>query len=440
MSPLYRRLLLWFCLANLVTLLVSIAVTERLARHAYARDPDWPRIATAANEAYVDGGVRGLDHWIERTRHEGIAATLFEGERNLSAHRPPVSPRLLRRLLAAEALELYPRPGLIVATQQVSGRDGVARRLIAARLPRPPPPRLGQLLLIQVLLSLLVIGAVGWWLSRSIARPVAAIGAAAQRVAGGDLAARVAAPWTAGADEIATLARDFDRMAARIEALVTQERRVLQDVSHELRSPLARLQLALELARRDPAAAAAHFARAETEIERLDRLIGDALSLSRLESELPGTKAETIDLAALAQRRVEAARLDADARQVVLQLDAPAALELQGHAALVERALDNLLTNAIKFNRRGGRVWLRLRCTGDAVELQVRDEGPGAPEGELRDLFRPFFRGSNASRASGHGLGLALVERVARAHGGRVEARNAVEAGLIVTLTLPARP
>lgn len=436
MSRLYLRLMLWFCIANVLTLLISVFLTERLTRHAYGVDPDWPELATEANNAYERGGREGLEHWINERRDNGFEATLFEGERNLSGRRPP-APRLLHELLASDNVEIRLRPDVRVIGQRVVGRDGVARKFVALRRP-PPPPRLDQLLATQVGLSLLVIGIVGWWLARSIARPVGAVGQAARLMAAGDLSARVPARFSRGADEVGDLARDFDRMAARIEALVAQERGVLQDVSHELRSPLARLHLLIDLARGAPREEAeAHFSRAEHEISRLDRLIGDALALSRLESDLPGAERESVNLGELAETQVEDFRLEADARRIQLEVESAFGVMVSGNSVLLGRVLDNLLSNAIKFSPDEGRVQVSLRTTGAYAELSVRDWGSGVPEDELGTLFRPFFRGSNAPRAEGHGLGLAIVDRIVRAHKGTAEASNADGGGLEVKVRLP---
>jgi two-component system OmpR family sensor kinase len=228
-------------------------------------------------------------------------------------------------------------------------------------------------------------------------------------------------------------------MAGRIEALVAHDRGVLQDLSHELRSPLARLQLILDLARRsDPAEAPPYFQQAEQEIGRLDRMLGEMLALSRMEGGLPGMDSEQVELAEVVRDCLEQSRLDAGAQQVQLQLASVDSAEVSGNRLLLERALDNLLTNAIKFSPVGGTVEMDLRINDQQVaEISVRDHGPGVPEQELAQLFRPFFRGSNAARAEGHGLGLAIVQRVVQVHGGRIEVSNAQGDGLEVRMWLP---
>jgi two-component system OmpR family sensor kinase len=258
-------------------------------------------------------------------------------------------------------------------------------------------------------------------------------------MAEGELSARVGRQGGLAHDELAQLAGDFDVMAGRIEALVAHDRGVLQDLSHELRSPLARLQLILDLARRggDSEEGAAYFVQAEQEIARLDRMLGEMLALSRMEGGLPGMEREPLELAEVVHEGVEQSRLEADAQQVELQLTSIDSAMVSGNAMLLERALDNLLANAIKFSPAGGRVEVTLRVDPPFAEISVRDHGPGVPADELALLFRPFFRGSNAARAEGHGLGLAIVQRVVRVHGGSIEVGNAEGGGLEVRLRLP---
>jgi two-component system OmpR family sensor kinase len=463
LNRLYLRLLLWFCIANLLTLLVSVLVTERLARYAYGDDPNWGALAEQANDAYIERGQRGLIDWLEDQRRRGIDAALYENQRSLGGRlqprlRPP--PELLFPEGAGYPPPPPPPPGdgnfntrfmggvmlgrdgvprrLITIGQPVVGRDGVIRQFVAMRRPGPMMPRMGLIAATQIAVSVLVIGIVGWWIARTIARPVAAVRQVARRFASGDLDARVPPRWTRSRDEIGDLARDFDRMAARIQALVTNERGVLQDVSHELRSPLARLHLLLDLARRSPPdEAAAHFARAEHEIARLDGLIGQSLALSRLESDLPGADRLPVDLNALLRSRVADWELEAGSRKVVLEIAELPPLSITGSENLIGRAIDNLLSNAIKYSDEGGRVRVHLSQAGDEVQIRVRDYGPGVPEEDLPRLFRPFFRGSNGARAEGHGLGLAIVQRVVTAHRGSVSASNAAGGGLEVVLRLP---
>ncbi|HWU77347.1 MAG TPA: HAMP domain-containing sensor histidine kinase [Rhodanobacter sp.] len=448
MSPLktslYWRLLVWFCVANLLVLFLGGLFARRFIEFTTTVQIDWSALAQDADQAYESGGRDALAAWVVQQREQGVEATLIENGRMIVPIRMhgPMDSILKEWLPSGQSIVLQPRQGYYVAFQQVTGADGHTRQLLAmsrSHVRLRPQTREKIYLAVQVLLSLLFIALVGWWVARSVARPVEALRRATRRMAEGELSTRVGRQSGLAHDELAQLAGDFDLMAGRIEALVAHDRGVLQDLSHELRSPLARLQLIIDLARRSdkPAEAEPYFLQAEGEIARLDRMLGEMLALSRMEGGLPGMERERVDLAALVGDVMEQFRIDADAGHVELHLASVDSLVVSGNAMLLERALGNLLANAIKFSPEGGKVELTLRARQRHAELVLRDHGPGVPEDELDLLFRPFFRGSNAARAQGHGLGLAIVQRVAQVHGGTIEVRNAEGAGLEIRLHLP---
>jgi two-component system, OmpR family, sensor kinase len=275
--------------------------------------------------------------------------------------------------------------------------------------------------------------------ARSVSRPVDAMRAATRKMAAGEFATRVDKRWSNAHDELGQLASDFNGMAERIEVLVAHDRGVLQDLSHELRSPLARLHLILDLAQHSatPDEAATHFKHAEQEIARMDRMTSEMLALSRLEGDLPGMERDSVDIAELVKERLEAARVEAEVRGIQLQLHSSGPVFVRGSGILLERALDNIIANAIKFSPDNGHVDIEVQQHQLNAEVRVRDHGPGVPAEELGLLFRPFFRGTNAAHANGHGLGLAIVHRVVHVHGGDVMAQNADDGGLVVTMRLP---
>jgi two-component system, OmpR family, sensor kinase len=169
-------------------------------------------------------------------------------------------------------------------------------------------------------------------------------------------------------------------------------------------------------------------------------MTGEMLALSRLEGGIPGMNREQLELVELVHGCMAQAELEANARNVHLSLTSSKPVTVFGSALLLERALDNLIANAIKFSPEGGSVELFVDAGKDAAEFTIRDRGPGVPDAELEFLFRPFFRGSNAARADGHGMGLAIVQRVVQVHGGDIHARNAEGGGLEVHLKLPFAP
>ena len=444
-SSLYRRLLLWFCVGNLLVLFLGGLLTRGFIDYTTAKEIDWVALAQSADVAYESGGPDALADWSMQQRHEGIIeVTLYEKGQPLSPiHLHPSVERSLSSWLDADKdVVLQPWPGLYVAVQQITGDDGHPRQLVAlSRSHARIAPQTRQLILwgVQLTLLLLFIGLLSWWVARSVARPVEALRDATRRMAAGELSTRVGRRRGEKHDELARLAYDFDAMAERIEALVAHDRGVLQDLSHELRSPLARLHLILNLAQRSksPVEAEPYFLQAEQEIDRLDRMTGEMLALSRLEGGIPGMNRERLELDELMRECVAQAELEAGAREVSLRVTLGAPVFITGSPLLLERAIGNLIANAIKFSPVGGAVELGVHALQDGAEIVIRDHGPGVPEAELAYLFRPFYRGSNAIRADGHGVGLAIVQRVVQVHGGEILAENAVGGGLQVALRLP---
>ncbi len=440
MSPLYKKLLLWFCAANIAVLLVSVFVTDRIGRHANANEPDWDTIARETLARYEAEGLLGLaaqHELMRRTRAMDVA--LYRDGENLMQRKPPPPLRpFLPQLLASDALVLQPGEGRWLAARALTTAKGERLQFIAFRGQRPQAARRDLLLLVQITLSVLAIAALGFVLARSLITPITAIQSATRRMAAGDLGARADVAASARDDELGALARDFNYMAARIETLVGQQRTVLQDVSHELRSPLARLHLLLELTRQGASEGGQHqLDRAAKEVSRLDDLIGEVLNLSRLETVLPGMTTMPVELIALAQAVLAEHALEIDARRLDVKVSGMAS-RVDGDAALLARALGNVLGNAIKFGAAGSVIALEISTEKGMACISVRDHGPGVPVAQLGQLFQPFYRGDNAARAEGHGLGLAIAQRIITAHGGRIEVRNAEGGGLQVQLLLPA--
>jgi two-component system OmpR family sensor kinase len=264
-----------------------------------------------------------------------------------------------------------------------------------------------------------------------------------ERLAAGDLSARLAPHMGGRQDELADLARDFDTMAGQLEQSIKSRERLLHDVSHELRSPLSRLQLAIGLARQEPKGANASLDRIEYEGRRLDSVVRELLSLARAESGHPPGE-DYFDLHPLLESVLADARFEAEAAgvKIVSEVDASASDEnapsLRGNTELVRWALDNVVRNALRYSTRGQSVRVKLGYDAGArrYEIDVVDEGPGAPAAALPTLFEPFVRADETT--PGFGLGLAVAKRAVTAQGGSIEASNRTGAGLGVRITLPA--
>jgi signal transduction histidine kinase len=280
----------------------------------------------------------------------------------------------------------------------------------------------------------LVIVLMGWILAVHLAVPLRRLRGVVDRFGQGELPARAR---SARKDEIGELSRAFDEMAGRIETLLAAERRLLQDVSHELRSPLARLGFAVELARTGADREAA-LARVRKEADRIAALIGELLQSTRVEGYSTDGSPEEIPLGGLLHDIVRECDLEAEARacRLVLRIDRPAIVA--GERELLRRAVENVVRNAIRHAPPGTPVEVTLELREDVATVAVRDHGPGVPEEFLGAIFKPFFRvEDDRSRASGGvGLGLAIARRAVELHRGRITARNAVP-GLVIEIELP---
>lgn len=265
-----------------------------------------------------------------------------------------------------------------------------------------------------------------------------------QQLAGGDLSARVGEGLVHRKGEVADLGRDVDRMAERIESLVGAHQRLIRDVSHELRSPLARLNVALELARQSAGPGhSAPFDRIERESDRLNELIGQLLMLTRLESESGSVKRDELDITALVAEIAKDADFEAknNNRQVIAS--ASERIMLNGNSELLRQAIENLVRNAVRYTEQETSVEISLkRKTANGrcwAHIEVRDHGPGVPESALFDIFRPFYRVNDARerQSGGTGVGLAISDRAVRLHGGSLRAFNAPGGGLVMEIELP---
>lgn len=309
-------------------------------------------------------------------------------------------------------------------------------RLVGAVAPQNRALREVRLVLLVVATAL-----VSFLLARLLTRPIRTLRAATRRIAAGDTSVRIGAVAGAG-EEIAALAADFDRMTERIEDLLASRERLLRDVSHELRSPLARLQVALGIARqRAPDELVPLLDRMERETERLGELIGLVLSMARLEQARDLAAPTDVRLDELVEALASDASFEAEAHARAVAIRRKDTVSVRGDAELLRQAAENVVRNAVRFAPEGTDVEIELEQVAPrSVELRVRDHGPGVPESALAEIFRPFTRVESArDRASGGaGLGLAIAERAVRLHGGTVSAANAVGGGLLVTIRLPA--
>lgn len=298
---------------------------------------------------------------------------------------------------------------------------------------------LSPVALALLLFALAVTAPFCWALTRHITAPLAQLRQATHALAAGRLDTHTPAKLATRKDELGLLARDFDAMAVRLKALVDTREQLLHNVAHELRSPLARLRLASELARRNDERRDLQLDRIERECERLDALVGNTLRLARVGA-LP-VPTERLDLSEVVSGVVDDARYEAEGRRLRIDWETPAPILIAGDRASLASAIENVLRNALRYAPAESVIRVRLLTSATEASLEIEDRGPGVATQELASLFEPFYRAGSAAAAhtpgGGAGLGLSIAQAAIAAHKGTISARNVAPQGLSVRMDLP---
>ena len=440
LRSLFWRILASFWLAIALVAGLSILLGHMLNQDAWilSRHPGVKGLAQAWVERYEKDGADAAQQMLEQRKrryHIDIQVLNESGESVVPGTLP-------RRALQFEARQTdgdRQLPWRRLTAEYTSPTSGETYLLIY-RIPHPeldswhrdslmwPLSALGICLVVLTLFSLLV--------TLSITRPLSRLRGAVHDLGQTSYQQNSLAQLSGRRDEFGVLANDFNRMGARLQSLIGSQRQLLRDVSHELRSPLARLRIALALAERaEPEQREKLWPRLTRECDRLEALISEILALARVDAEQ--STAEPVQLLPLAEGVRKDALISAPEQQV--SIDISPELQLQGWPTMIERALDNLLRNAVRFNPAGQPIEVQARLHGERISLSVRDHGPGVAEEYLAQLGEPFFRAPGQS-AAGHGLGLAIARRAAERHGGGLQLANHAEGGFIATLDLPLVP
>lgn len=305
------------------------------------------------------------------------------------------------------------------------------------RMQSPPPFFFPMMpMLVATVASLFFAMLLAWYFSQ----PIRLLKSAFARASSGNLNDRLAPKMGKRNDELADLGRDFDGMTDKLRALMDSQRRLLHDVSHELRSPIARLQASIGLARLQPEKTAATLERIEREGMRMDKLVGELLTLSRLEAGVTGAMEDHIRMEDLLTEIIDDARFEAEAVNRHIEGMVRCDVVITGGAELLHRAIENVVRNAVKQTAVDTTVAINTQVDKERQSLLVSviDHGPGVPEEELQLIFEPFFRSSRTRKSSnGYGLGLTIARRIVEAHGGRICAFNRLDGGLCVEIMLP---
>ena len=447
---LFVKIFAWFWLAMIiinVVLFAAVAITRPTPTGRSWRDlVNVSSNAQRAGEIYEEGGAAELAPFLqERDKRAGINVVFFDVNGNELSGRtvPPGATELVAKALKNDDTEFnFAGPNTLVAKPILTTKGH--RYVYVANIPRSPFQMSLWTQGLRLLVVLLIGGLFCYGLAKYLTTPLKKLRSTTNDLAEGKLDARVASDLVKRRDEIGQLGQDFNSMAQRLESMVLAQQRLLGDISHELRSPLARLGVALGLARQrsgDDVKGALN--RIEHESDSLNEMISQLLSLTRLESGTDGRKRTKVDLAALVSEVAADADFEARSTNRSVEVVQTEQCSISGVEELLRSAVENVIRNAVRFTPEGTSVEVSLRRQNGAGDnyavISVRDRGHGVPEEALERIFRPFYRTEDArdrQSGGGTGLGLAITERAVRLHGGTVRATNAADGGLAIEMKL----
>jgi two-component system, OmpR family, sensor histidine kinase CpxA len=332
--------------------------------------------------------------------------------------------------------------GLVRVAVVLSANDG-SQYIFTTELPAGPRAAYGidtAAVVLRFVVAFSVSGVICYLLTIYMTGPILRLREAAQQLAKGHLSTRATTATESRGDELGALARDFNTMADHIEELISTQRQLIFDISHELRSPLARLNVALDLARGGKAGNLP-FDHMESDLARLDEMIGRLLTIAKFDAASMQVELTSVDLTEIVGRVVGDAAFEARKREVVVMFAAQEHHYVHGNAELLHSALENVVRNAVRYTAVGTPVEISLKTEGKSdLLLEIRDHGSGVPEDNLGKIFQPFYRIAEARdrESGGVGLGLAIADRIVRLHGGTIRAENMQPPGLKVLIQIPS--
>ena len=451
MRGLFFKIFIIFWIAQSLIFVISTAfiLSHRFPRPNFLLDPAFGNLSADAGEGtrrFALGGCAGFAAYAQE-RHEALALADTAGKSVCGE----VPSALAADPALGDSLHAFPVGNATVWSAPVSSADG-RKVVFVTTVPRHKEEHtwyedLYHFASPQLPVAIAVGGATTFVLVLIFTRPLARLREGARRLAQGKLDTRIKEAGSRSGvfqeDEFDALVHDFNHMAERLESLVNAQRLLLRDVSHELRSPLARLSVALELSREDAdSTMSSHLDRIQRETERLNQLIGQLLTLSSLETSEALADPERISLRVLLEEIAEDAHYEAQQRGASVVLKAEESLVVNGRRELIYRAIENVVRNAVRYTDPGTEVEILLRkdALSNSAVVEVCDRGPGIPESELSAIFRPFYRVDMARNAQtgGFGVGLAIAERAVKLHKGSISSANREGGGVSIEIRLPA--
>lgn len=451
MKSLFLKIFLSYWAAQALFLALAILITVALRERGDSAvwDAQQSAVFNKAIQTYEQNGPTELRKYLDEQRDSlhTRAYLLDDQGREVSGRDLPRWAESLGKGVEPPRRDLWQRVTPSPFRRQVQDAASGRHYILVAFLPPNGPVGPGGVPGLTIVIGIISSGLVCYLLARYLTSPVVRLRAATQRLAAGDLSARAGGLSSRRRDEMAQLVRDFDTMAERLEAAVNAQSRLLNDISHELRSPLARLNVASALAhQRAGVEAYSALERIDLEAERLNELIGGLLTIARLDSGSDSRQKSPILLGEMIEDIAADADFEAQGRNCRVESVIKEDCTVMGAPTLLRSAIENVVRNAARYTQEGTCAEITLeRSLGNhdaEAVIRIVDSGPGVPEEALDKLFRPFYRIDDARgrKTGGVGLGLAITERAVRLHGGTVRASNRSKGGLQLEIRLPLAP
>jgi len=449
MPGLFLKIFFWFWATAIVTGIALVATfifgPGRVPSRLHSTLTDTARSSGMIALAELErGGAPAASSYIESfERDTQLRACLFDVNGNAIAGKDCTTfTDMLSRVASSRSPEFAVKYGLVRVAVILPGSGG-HDYIFATELPAGPRAAFGMdklAVALRFAVALAVSGFICYLLTLYLTGPILRLRQAAQHLAQGKLSTRAAPSIERRGDELGALGRDFNTMAVRIEELISRQRQLIFDISHELRSPLARLNVALDLAREEKAGKLP-FDHMESDLVRLNEMIGRLLTIARLDTAAIPVELTSVNLTELVSQIVDDAGFEAQKRNVAVNMAAPEHCYARGNAQLLYSAIENIVRNAIRYTDAETSVDVSLKLNDQSeVLLVIRDHGKGVHGSDLERIFQPFYRVAEARdrESGGAGLGLAISDRVVRIHGGTIHAENAEPPGLKVIIKIPA--
>lgn len=453
MRSLYWKIFLTFWLATILIIVTTAWVTSEIAQKSSI--PARERLfmdsyANAAVATFETGHREALTKWLAHTginKHMTLFLLTSQGDIIGNQDSPALVKKIANNLAHGQLDEGIFKSGNLIVSHEILSTSGMAYRLAA--ISEKPLAHFVQIpwagLSARLIIAMVISGLICYLLSIYLTKPLRSLRLAAKSLATGKLNTRVGRFAGHHKDEIAELSYEFDSMAEQLEALVNSKQRLLQDISHELRSPLARLQIAMELARnKSNQLAENEFNRMQSECLQLNTLIGEVLDFARLDKSTNTLNLTATDLPALLKRIVDDANYEFSGPIPRVVLGKLQACQLMLDQRLIHRAIENILRNALHYSPKDQMVAVSLYQENDnnRVVITIEDNGPGVPIDQLNKIFNPFYRVDTAreKKTGGYGLGLTIAQQAIKLHDGDIVAENRKNGGLLVRISLPNKP